>query len=189
MSIEINVIHFWDGEMTHACREEAISASVVLELVEAGSALDAGLTPSIWTPARDHRLKNTVFSPLRFAEKGWEGMLSDFIYNTEEPQGNHELGLQGATSAWGLKGRNSRTWSGRCCVNAAFLNCYRLLWSAPDGWLMGNCHQVVLSFFFFRDPFSFRHRLSFLFIFFSTMGSEDSFFRISLTSPWKTSSM
>lgn len=47
MSSEINVIHSWDGEMIHACKEEAISASLVLELVEAGSALDAGLIPSI----------------------------------------------------------------------------------------------------------------------------------------------
>lgn len=85
MSIEINVINFWDGKMIHACREEAISASLVLEVVEAGSASVAGLTPSIWRPARDHREKNTVFSPLIFAEKGWESMLSDFIYITGQP--------------------------------------------------------------------------------------------------------
>jgi len=47
MSIEINVIHSWDDEMVHACRKEAISASLVLELVEANSASDACLPPSI----------------------------------------------------------------------------------------------------------------------------------------------
>lgn len=43
MSIEINVIRSWDGEMTSACREAAIIVSIVLELVEASSALDAGV--------------------------------------------------------------------------------------------------------------------------------------------------
>lgn len=69
MSIEINVIHSWDGEMIHACREEAKSASFVLEWVEAGSALDAGLTPGVWRLARDHRLKkHSIFSTQIFRE-------------------------------------------------------------------------------------------------------------------------
>lgn len=59
--------------------EAAISVSIVLELVEAGSALDAGVIHSIWRPATEHTLKNTVFSPLRVAENVWEGMLNDTI--------------------------------------------------------------------------------------------------------------
>lgn len=47
MSTEINVIQSWDGDMMHACKEEAISASLVLQLVDASSALDVGLIPSI----------------------------------------------------------------------------------------------------------------------------------------------
>lgn len=57
--------------------EEAVSVSIVLELVEVGSALDAGISQSIWRPAMEHTLKNTVFSPLRVAEKVWEDMLND----------------------------------------------------------------------------------------------------------------
>lgn len=73
--------------------EEAVSVSMVLELVEAGSALDAGITRSIWRPATEHTLKNTLFSPLRVAEKVGEDMLNDTI----EQMSHRE------TMSWALK--------------------------------------------------------------------------------------
>lgn len=175
-------------------REKVIDTSLVLELVVAGSALSASLSPN-QGPQRKKTIQGPhnnrpVFSPLRFEKKGWEGMLSDLIYNTEEPQGD---------TSWAFKELLllHECWRDRTPGSALedavlmlpFLNSCRLLWTAPEGWLLGNFHQVVLSFFFLSEPFSFRQRLSFLFIFFSATVSEDSFLRISLTSPWNTSSI
>lgn len=171
-----------------------IDTSLVLELVVDGSAQAADLSSS-QGPQRKKTIqgpqrKKTLFSPLRFGEKDWEGMLSDLIYNTERPQGDTSWAFKVLLllhECWRDGTPGSALEDG--VLMLPFLNSCRLLRTTPEGRLMRNFHQVVLSCFFLSEPFSFRHRLSFLFIFFSAMVSEDSFLRISLTSPWNTSSI
>lgn len=79
MSIDITIIHSWDDEMTCACRGGGNNKCI--HCLRAGVSwfclgcwLLIAFEDQPWST-----LKTTVFSPLRVAEKVWEGMLNDTI--------------------------------------------------------------------------------------------------------------